>query len=317
MIRRHVRWRKGFERRLHRRWRKALDLFEATYTACREVGEEFYNRHSQAAIDSDDVKFYALTLLHGRAVLVGSEIHALLRTGHATGAQARWRTLHEIAVIAFVLSDGEAALSERFLFHRQIERYKDALRYQEYCEKLGYEKFTDEEMAEFEKAKEAVVAKYPEAGYRKPWGWAKPLFPSIPPKEAPTFDKLEQLAGVEHLRPWVRLAHHTIHSGASGALSIETPYREDTVLSVGPTNIGLADPAHSALVSLFQVTTVYVLHGVPDAPTPETLVALKAISRLLGDTGSTFVDIQGTIDAEEQEIRDKASQAKAAREGSS
>jgi hypothetical protein len=42
----------------------------------------------------------------GRACLVGSEIYGLPRTGHAAGAQARWRTLHELAVVASTLATG-------------------------------------------------------------------------------------------------------------------------------------------------------------------------------------------------------------------
>lgn len=87
--------------------------------------------------NGSDPKLVALTLLHARACLVASEVQSLLRSGHAAGAQARWRTLHELAVIAFVLGNHDRDISERFLQHRQVERHKDALHYQQYCEAPG------------------------------------------------------------------------------------------------------------------------------------------------------------------------------------
>lgn len=56
----------------------------------------------------EDPKLSALTLLHARGCLVALEVHGLLRTGHAAGAQAQWRTLHELAVVAFLLGSYNA-----------------------------------------------------------------------------------------------------------------------------------------------------------------------------------------------------------------
>lgn len=100
MLGEHARIQKGFEHRLYLRWRRALDLFEVVRTCCLEAGENFYMDHRSEI----DPKLSALTLLHARACLVASEVQGLLGTGHAAGAQARWRTLHELAVIAFLLS---------------------------------------------------------------------------------------------------------------------------------------------------------------------------------------------------------------------
>ena len=127
MLREHKRFRDTFERRLQQRWSRALDLYECVRVCCLEAGDEFHNRHSTEAGHGNDAKFEALTLLHVRACLVASEIYGLLRTGHAVGAQARWRTLHELAVIAFVLGSQDHDISERFLLHRYAERYKDAM----------------------------------------------------------------------------------------------------------------------------------------------------------------------------------------------
>jgi uncharacterized protein DUF5677 len=148
MLRDQRKIRNDFEQRLQLRWGLALDLYECVRVCCLEVGEAFHKHHS-AHSGGDDFKRSALTLLHARACLVASEVQGLLRSGHAVGAQARWRTLHELAVIAFVVGEHDSEISERFLLHRNAERYKDAEQYQQYCEALGYDKFSVDEMEEF------------------------------------------------------------------------------------------------------------------------------------------------------------------------
>src|SRR6266700_848387 len=98
-LRRRRRWVRGFERRLRNRWGRALDLYELTLVCCHEWGGEFNERHRSAAATEQDHAFEVLTRLHARACLTASEILALLETGHAVGAEARWRTLHEITVV--------------------------------------------------------------------------------------------------------------------------------------------------------------------------------------------------------------------------
>jgi hypothetical protein len=151
---------------------------------------------------------------------VASEVQGLLRSSHAAGAQARWRTLHELAATAFVLGGSDPEISERFLLHRHVERYKDALQYQQYCETLGYKRFSDNEMAEFRQLHDEVVARYGPP-YKNDWGWAMSL---VPAGESASFSKLERLAGLEHFKPWFRLSSHGIHSGATGAIHIRDFY---------------------------------------------------------------------------------------------
>jgi hypothetical protein len=183
MLRENKAIRDGFERRLQQRWGPALNLYECVYVCCLEAGEAFQRKQGAKDGGAADAKCRALTLLHGRACLVTSEVYGLLRTGHAAGAQARWRTLHELAVVAFTLAASDNEISERFLLHRAVEQYKDAERYQEHCEDLGYEKFGEDEMEEMRRASDDLVARYG-TDYRRDWGWAKPLFPG---NEHPNF----------------------------------------------------------------------------------------------------------------------------------
>lgn len=294
MLRDHARFRKDFEQRLYLRWGPALDLFEAVRTCCLEAGEGFYMQHRPAT----DAKLSALTLLHARACLVASEVHGLLRTGHAAGAQARWRTLHELAVIAFLLGSHDTDIAERFLGHRAIERYKDALQYQEHCEVLGYERFSQDKIDSMRSEYDELVVRYGES-YKKPWGWAKPLLPS---QQTPDFAKLEKLAGLEHFRSWYRLASHTIHSGATGAMHIKGFYGHGDVMLAGPSNAGLADPGSGTLISLYQVTTALIVNSTPGRTEPLDLIQLRAISVLLDEAQAAFLAVHHQLRTEQAEI---------------
>jgi hypothetical protein len=79
----------GFEQRLYARWGRALDIAETLRVVALEAGEDFHQRHSPAA---GDWRYAALVRLHARGCLIASEVMALLRSGHASGAHARWRS---------------------------------------------------------------------------------------------------------------------------------------------------------------------------------------------------------------------------------
>jgi Family of unknown function (DUF5677) len=109
----------------------------------REAGEDYHQRHTPA---EGDWLYAALVRRQARGCLVASEVLALLRSGHASGAHARWRSLHEIAVVAGFIQDQETA--RRYLSHGAIESYHAARDYQRHAKTLGYEPFSDEEMGE-------------------------------------------------------------------------------------------------------------------------------------------------------------------------
>jgi Family of unknown function (DUF5677) len=286
MLAEHAELREGFEWRLQKRWRSALDLYEMVLVACTEAGSDLHDALMQevGTVSDHPIKLHALTLLHARACMVASEAFALLRTGHAAGAQARWRTLHEIAVIAFTLGASGEDLANRFLLHRQVERWKEAQCYQENCAALRRERFSDKEMDEFRADYDAAVGQY-EEGYERDWGWSKPRFPS--PRHRPNFDDLEKLAGLGQNKPFVKLSHHAIHGGASGALDVFELYGRGEVMLAGPSNAGLAEPGHGSLIALYQVTVAYLLNG-PNQTNPEELRTLKGIALLLDEGGIAF-----------------------------
>jgi hypothetical protein len=105
----------GFETRLAERWGEALDLFETILVISQESGSNFNRKYQTQAVTENDLVFVVLIQLHARICLTASEVLALLRSGHAAGAHSRWRTLHEIAAVAYFVKRFGQDVAERYL----------------------------------------------------------------------------------------------------------------------------------------------------------------------------------------------------------
>lgn len=303
MLEEHYGLREGFEQRIVEVWGPALDFYQAVYTCCLEAGEEYCNRVVRHARGENDLRFEALLLQHARACMVASEIHGLLRTGHAVGAQARWRTLHEIVVASTLLGEGDQVLARRFFDHRAIERYKDAEDYQEHCSALGYEPLSAEEFEPIREAYQRAIDDH-EKGFSKEWGWARPSLAGADPH----FAALARQAGFAHMRPWYMLATRGTHSGVTGALHVRDLHGRGTVMLAGPSNAGLADPGHAALLSLYQVTMTFILHGSTIPTNADDIALVLAIRRLVDAAGHEFLSAHHDLEAREATTADDPGQ---------
>src|SRR5437867_2856343 len=143
-------YRRRFERELLETWSSALDTFELMRTLAMEFGDALDRRLRPEAAKQSDYVFECLTRLHGRACLTAGEVETLLRGGYASGATSRWRTLHELAVIAFFIEQEGQGVAERYLDHQRIEAFLVAKRYQEHCEALKEEPLTERDLKELQ-----------------------------------------------------------------------------------------------------------------------------------------------------------------------
>lgn len=232
----------GFQRRLKVRWAQPLDLLETLIAVAQELGEttnEKLRESLQRAPGESDVhglgpfRIEAITRLHARACQTAAEVLALLSEGLADGAMARWRTVHEIAVVALLLLDGDETLAERYLRHDSIEECRAAEEYQELYERLGSEPF-DAEYLETLKRERALLKERWGNPYGTPYGWAASLLGSSNPK----FFELEKMAGLDHLRPFYRLASHNVHANPKGVLYKLGLLDESNVLLAGSSDLG-------------------------------------------------------------------------------
>jgi len=284
-----------FEERLLRRWKKPLALLEILVQMCYEAGEELNNECRSTAVESNDYLFDVLTRLHARGCQVSHEILVLLKAGLADGAHARWRTLHEIAVVACFMKDQGSDVAKRYLYHEITETYKEALVYQKHCRRLGYEPLTDKELEAIRKRSEEVLKTYGK-DFREEYGWV--------PKSIlieRNFAEIEKHVKLGHLRPYYRTASQNVHSGPKGIgvkLGLLRGGSTKNVLLAGPSDYGLADPGQNAAISLYQITTCLL----SIRPTFERLGTMKAMQKLVEQINPAFVEVQLQIE-EEEELR--------------
>jgi hypothetical protein len=299
MILEHQAIRRGFEARLGHRWLDALVLYESVLVASQEIGSEFAQYHGDGAVEEQDLVFDALVRLHARACLTASEILCLLRSGYPFGAHGRWRTMHELAVVAGLIARSGSEIAERYLLHKGIQEAREAEDYQRYAERLGYESLPDDEMQGHRKLRAKLIERFGRP-FKNPYGWAVPLFEG---NRDPKFRDLEKLAGLDHLRPHYGWATHRVHAGAKGAALNIVARGPQSVYLTGPTNAGLADPGHGALISLLQVTTDLVLFGRPSAEgSPHATAMVTALAQLVDEAGDEFLRVHREIEAEEIQL---------------
>ena len=228
-----------------------------------------------------------LCRLHLRGIHVAREVLTLLRCGYADAAMARWRTLHEIAVVACFVSEHGGACAKRYLDHDAIESFKAAREYQESAERLGFPQLPEEELAAIRAQRDRAVAEHGEA-FDVDYGWAASLLG----KRRPTFADVERAVGLDHLRPFYRLASHNVHASPKGVL-FKLGTLQEGMLLVGPSPYGLADPGQNTALSL----AVLVAHLARICPVMDVLVVARVAQLLTEEIAARFAAVQDSLEA--------------------
>ncbi|WP_048051392.1 DUF5677 domain-containing protein [Methanosarcina soligelidi] len=135
----------NFKKRVNNFWKKPLDLLDLLLIYSRQMGSKFNKEMRTIAEKENDYVFLALTRLHAKACLVSQEIAILMKHGYASGAHARWRSLHEIAVTALFIKEHGNEVAEQYLNYRYIESYYAMRQYKVHAKKLNYEPLEEEE----------------------------------------------------------------------------------------------------------------------------------------------------------------------------
>lgn len=282
---------RGFEKRLRQRWGSALDLYYVVAVACQEVGAEGYQEANQCDEGGDDERalLEAVSGLQARACRQSLEVLSLLEAGFPKAAHAVSRSMHEGAVVASVLTEygstpEHSDIGLRFLLFDHISNLMDAEEHQRYAERINHEPFTDQKMAALRTTKAAVLERFPDLDRKM--GWAGDL----PGLRKRTFEELEVIAGIDHLRPYYTWASHEVHAYPKGVRLNQSGLDGDLWKLAGRTNAGLADPAQGALIALNQVTASMLT--VPGVASPSRIVASRAAMALLDEACEEFVRIE-------------------------
>jgi len=293
-LRRRRRAAKGFEKRLWKRWGQALDLFELILILAQETGSKFNQIYRAGAAEEQDAAFEVLSRLHARSCLTANEVLVLLASGHAPGAEGRWRTAHELAVTSHVIARRDEGIARRYLDHEIIERAADAELYEAYHERLGYEPWEPGVMDALRAERSRLLKRYGKA-FRGNYGWAAPLFDGRSPELA----DLERLVRLDHLQPWRHYGTRRVHASARGASMGVLQRGPHRMLQAGPTNYGLADSGHGVLISLYQATVAFLLFGRSSIDEPSFLVTAKTIGELVNEAGEAFLRAHNELVADE------------------
>jgi len=305
-MRAYRRYGEGFKKRLAKTWSEPLRLYEVILKATFDAGAVFSEEHWAQARQENDFRFETLASLYSQACLVAGEVIELLKGGYARGAHARCRTLHELAVFAQIIGE-HPEVAERFLLHEAVEDARSMDTYQaKLAGRPGYEPYSKEDVDAGHARRDAALARFGDS-FKDYYGWAVPLFPA---KVHLTFEKLEDLAGLGHLRPWYDWATHLgVHASSRGVrLNLLTRGDVSAPLA-GPTNIGLSDPGEEALISLLQVTTSLLVDARPITGDPRRAVVLKALLTLTNEAGEAFVAAEQRLAEKEAEVQTEVKRA--------
>jgi len=271
----------GFKKRLHKRWGSGLDQLRMFLSIAREYGASVNRSLRDEEGFRDKCLRDALTRLHARACQVTDEIICLMEDGLADGAMARWRTLHEISVVALFLSGKGESAAQRYIDHQAVESLRAATDYKRCCKALGYEPMQDAEYEELRRGRDEVVLRYGDE-FEGQYGWAAAFMEA----RRPTLRDIEEAAGIEHLRAHYRMASHGVHANPKGIFFKLGLTDGDNVLLAGPSHAGLADPGQFAAISLLQVSSVLSVLS----PSIDSLVTMSVLARIRDEISESLLE---------------------------
>lgn len=234
----------GFQQRLEARWGEAFNHIRMLRHFSLEVGYERQQRLNRSRAKHPKLLPHLLLRLHARAVQVVGEVLALMEAGYADGAMARWRTLHEITVVALVLGDGGEDLATRFIAHEAVGRLQAARLHQATCAARQEAPIPDAEFTALEAEQQAAIDLYGQP-FKKEYGWAADYIGNVDPK----FNQLEDAADRASHRPEYKLASYNIHAGSRG-LFFKLGTLDGSGFMAGSSDAGFSSPGLATLDTL-------------------------------------------------------------------
>lgn len=262
--------RSRFNKKVAQVWQKPFNSLEMFIGVCIDNCEEFCIEYQT----ENDVVFDTIRRLQIRATQIGYEILALMRAGFADGAMARWRTLHETAVVSLFIAKHGEEVARRYLEHTTITNYKEMVEYKKYHEILGEKPLSEDEFNRMKNEKEKLCEKYGKNFYSD-YGWASSVL-SDSPKFEPNFRDIEKNVGQEYLRPYYKFSNINIHAGSKSILfQLGMPDNKNLSLA-GPSIFGHVDPGQNTAISIF-LATISLLQIKSEFDIAALLLALQEI----------------------------------------
>lgn len=266
-------------------WGKALSQFGVFVSISEEVASDYVL--SRETSNNLPYKFGLVTSLHDRAILIAKEIFTLLRNGYSEGANARWRTLHELSVTAAFLTESDDRVSEQFIDHDAVQRYRAATTYNEYCDQLHTNPIPSTELEDIKQSYDSVLKKYGPS-FKYEYGWAAQTLQI----KRPTFRSIEAKVELDHHRPYYKFSSENIHANIRGLPCFYDSSCGDKIS--GPNPLGIAQPIQSSIISLNNITASLL----SQTPSVDMIVILKSMAKYGREIERMFLGIQKNISVE-------------------
>jgi len=230
-----------------------IKLFEAFIELNSKISSMTYRKYYRVFKELDDqIKLDTLIAIHVRACQVSNEVKTLVVNGYADGADARWRTIHELCITFLYLYDSDYETIRMYNDYEIIQTWKKANDYKENCERLDLEPLEAGEWEFLKEQKDNLVAKYGKE-YSESYGWTmKDL-----PKGRRNIRELEKLVNKDYLRNIYAWASENVHAGVTGIktkLSLRDHEQHNFLL--GPNDCGFLDPVQYTSYSLSEMSIV-------------------------------------------------------------
>lgn len=265
-------------------WGEPLGLLQGLIVVADECAEAYVTRCDDYA--ADDLVHEVLIRIHAKAVQVSKEILTLLMNGYPGGAQARWRTLHELSVVSAFISEHGQEIAERYIDHEAVEIYKAAIQYNDYYTRLGAIEIPQEEMDAMRKDYLEVLDLYG-TNYKGEYGWAARALNS----KKPTFRDIEVSVDLDHHRPYYKSASANVHANPVGVFNNFGLLSDENIILSGPCNVGFAEPAQSTIISLNIITTTMLAHGA----NLDCIVIGKVVNEFGYKVEDSFIKVESEI----------------------
>lgn len=233
-------------------WIEPLDFFEAFIEISGEFSQDIFNQRSKDLEIEKSFTWDALIRLVSRGIQIASEVLALLRNGFADGAYARWRSLHEVTVVAsFIHMNGDET-AEKYLLHEVMEEFQVIKQRQDFASKFDLQQVDPSYIDAVTAQRDILIQRFGES-YTDGYGWAAGIIPTKKGKnQKPRFSHIEEFVRLDTKKLDYQLSSKSnVHAGSKGVFfKLGYPEQGKGSLLSGPSNIGLSVPGILTVESL-------------------------------------------------------------------
>ena len=285
------------EQRVSEEWKEPLDLLCVLITLAKGVRSDFDDQFLEKAVRSNEIVFATLAILHAKACQVSSEVFALLSSGFADGAQARWRTLYELSAVSQFIAKNGQEVAVRFLCHDMLERSKLARQHQQGEFPGELSRLQQDRIDSMASLQDTLLEAFGKR-FRGDYGWAASALCGNP-----TLFRIADSVGLGDSYPAYKLASSSVHASALSVFqnsAQETPL--GSVVHANPIPIDLKSPGYNCGRSLEKITSVLLKSqpGLDDHAMLKRGVVLRTLHKLASKVLKAFDEAEIKVETQSE-----------------